>query len=413
VSDENRKPLRILCLSPLFAPLANAEAFVGAKLALALMERGAQVYTISDGSLPITEGGPPDDSPAWAPLRDVSEAVIQPPGAGRLSRLAKSLRYGASGGWIDLALKRARLLHAEKPFDWVFSRSVPRRAHVAGYWCSKELGTRWAVSINDPWEYFFNPEWDGKRPSRLRVALVKHWLRCTLQRADLVCCPSRRLGDSTRRLVGSTRTIETLPHVGWARDGAAEPGLFHLIHAGNLGVEKRRADGLLEGLRRFLDVHPGARDRVRLTLIGPGAEERQTVAREFHLEGVVVCTGRVSYEESLRRIASASMCVLVEARMSEGIYLPSKFADYVVARKPVLALSPRIGTISDLLPDPGIVLREPDDAEGIADALARAYEDFTAGRFEARRPSEALARTFEARSLAEQFLALLRARDGS
>ena len=56
--------------------------------------------------------------------------------------------------------------------------------------------------------------------------------------------------------------------------------------------------------------------------------------------------------------------------MKEGIFLPSKFADYVSRGKPVLCLSPKVGVINDLVSEyGGGVVVESTNKDQILDAL--------------------------------------------
>jgi hypothetical protein len=145
----------------------------------------------------------------------------------------------------------------------------------------------------------------------------------------------------------------------------------------------------------------------KLVLIGrrdPGSEER---ASQLALGSVFESTGIVSYEDSLREISRAVVCVLVEAGMKEGMYLPGKFTDYVIGRKPVLALSPAVGTISDMLPDPGVARVNGDDSAGVERAIGELYNDWRRGMIGTRRPSEGLVKTFEAKEVADRFLSLV------
>jgi hypothetical protein len=114
--------------------------------------------------------------------------------------------------------------------------------------------------------------------------------------------------------------------------------------------------------------------------------------------------GRVSYEESLRFIGKASVCVLVEGQFQEGIFLPSKLVDYLAAFKPVLALSPRNGTVADFPAGCGIFRADPDDAEGVAAHIGFLYERFRLGDLGTLEPPESLVKQFEPQLIARRFL---------
>src|SRR5262249_51379562 len=118
---------------------------------------------------------------------------------------------------------------------------------------------------------------------------------------------------------------------------------------------------------------------------------------------------RVSYEQSLEHIAAAALCVLVEADLPEGVFLPSKLCDYLAARKPVLALSPDRGTVSDLAEHGGVRRVRPDDSRGVRLALVDLFDAFEERRLEQFRPPDALVHRFTAGAIVSHFLALARA----
>jgi hypothetical protein len=112
----------------------------------------------------------------------------------------------------------------------------------------------------------------------------------------------------------------------------------------------------------------------------------------------------VSYERSVEWICAASVCVLIEGAMEEGVYLPSKAADYLACRRPVLALSPRVGTLADLAAHRGIVRLDPDDQPGIERELERLYEIHRRGGEAELAPAEELVRMFAPHAVADRLL---------
>ena len=407
---DGRSP-RILCISPAFVPQANAEAFCAAKMVMALTAEGVDVTVLQDERYVIQGTFGRDPSAMWQePLGTV--AGMGPVSHGPLQAFWHLVRYRAYTRWTDAAVGRARELHAGKPFDLVYSRSLPPQAHVAGFWCARELHLPWVANINDPWDVHLFPGGAKEKVSWTRARLSRYWLRKTLREADLVTYPCRRLAAFTCRLAGIERAGEVIPHVGLSLPADDRQTRFHLVHAGKLGVREltggRSSRGLLTGLARFLEQRPEARGLTRLTFVGFEDPETCSLIIELGLQGTVACTGQTSYEESLRWIASASVCVLVETDMSEGIYLPSKVADYVAAGKPVLALSPAVGTIADMLPDAGLVRVGVEDTGAVAEAITDLFEAYRQGALDTRKPSEKLVRTFRAEAVAGAFLAHVR-----
>jgi hypothetical protein len=241
-------------------------------------------------------------------------------------------------------------------------------------------------------------------------AVSMRWLKRTLKSASLITYPSIRLAEFHRELSGVNHKYAIIPHIGCKiNDDQGSIECFHLVHAGvlKLGTSRRSIEGLLLGLRIFLDRHPDAKEDTRLTLVGPEDDDTRRLSVDLRLESAVAGSGLVPYEESLRFIRRAAVCVLVEANLEEGIYFPSKLADYLVATKPVLALSPESGVVADLARNRGIVRVNPDDAEGVAAVLSDLYVLYKDRLLGSMGPSDDLMKMFAAPMVAEKFMSAI------
>jgi len=271
-------PLRVLMVSPRFAPIADPEAFCGAKMAMALLDAGVDLQVLYDRRYLDLPQVSRDTSAMWKRLETVTTET-EPVSRHLLGGIYSSVRYLAYSRWAHVALRRARALHAEKPFDLVYSRSLPMQAHVVGYWCARALGLPWVVNINDPWDIRVSPVKGEDAPSPVRAALSAYWLRKTLRSADLVTFPCERLGRHTTQGLEPPRPFEVIPHIGLTVPAEPDAGVFRVLHAGLLGLRYGRSSArLLEGLRKFLAVCPEAREVTKLTFIGPDVRDTATCA---------------------------------------------------------------------------------------------------------------------------------------
>jgi len=273
------------------------------------------------------------------------------------------------------------------------------------------FGVPWIANINDPWEFHFVPGLAYPKTSALNEAAYLFWLKRTLREADLVTYPCRQLHKFHEKLSGVSHHAEIVPHIGTravskpARSVTASE--FRLVHAGKLGsseITGRSSNALLLALREFLNAHGEAKEITKLVLVGQKDSATSALVESLGLQNNVEVVGRVSYEESLNYIASASACVLVEADFAEGMFFPSKLADYLAARKPVLALSPRTGVVADLATQGGIYRVGCKDANAIQAAVESLYQDFMLNSLRNAGPSEALVQQFEPETVAQNFL---------
>ena len=379
-------------------------------MVLALQKAGVDVVVLRDRP-PLASRI--DPSSCWNPLADPNcqinvSRTWNKPWALLLGGRYLSLKMGRP---VRAYVQQALRLHREKPFHLVYSRSLPMYAHIIGYWCSRALRLPWVANVNDPWDLYMCPEAALKPPSWTDGIVSKYWLHKGLASATLATYPSARMRDFHVRLSGVPHDNAIVPHVGWTC-GAPQKRLpcLHLVHTGRLidAVSNRGSSPLLLGFHQFLSCHPEARADVRMTLVGPDDAESKELVVGLHLQDAVLWKGRVSYEESLRCISDASVCILVEGRIKEGIYLPSKVADYAAAGKAILALSPGVGVIADMLPCRGLVRVDPHDVSAIGEAIGHFYQLHKSGGLPGERPTDEFISQFTPASVANTFLRAVR-----
>ena len=405
--DSGKRSPRILCISPLFVPFADSEAFCAAKMVEALREYGASVTVIT--SHDIRRSGFHDDSSLWRSLPDITLNIPQLPRPDLLRSVLTASQFQTPffARWVAKAVTVAAQLHHAHKFDLIYSRSLPMIAHVAGFWCAKKFKLPWVANINDPWEIGLFPGSRTELPAfALRACMF--WLRRTLLNADLVTYPCNGLHDFHAHLAKLNHAAEIIPHIGYRRKNSThhQNGQFRLVHAGKLGaneVSGRSSKALLAGLRAFLDSSPGAAAETRLVLVGPEDKDAQSWISKFDLAGNVENVGRVNYEHSLDYMATASVCVLIESGTNESIFFPSKLADYLVCGKPVLALSPPVGIAADLA-SRGQLIRVSHEPDAVCGALSSLYAEFKQGTLPSRQASDRLVSQLQGQSVAEKFL---------
>ncbi len=405
--------MRILCISPLFPPVADSESFCAGKMVLGLMESGADVTVIHCSNFRSPTIRCLDQSELWLPLMRVARDIPLNTRRERARSLLAGLNYCAPvyARWIDDVVCRATRSHSRTPYDVVYSRSLPMIAHVCGYWCSRRLKVPWVANINDPWDYHLFPGQAKTSASLLYRSFSDHWLRKTLLSADVVTYPCDRLQSYHAEISGIEHDAEIVPHVGNCSEQASCRERFTLVHAGKLGTAEmtgRSATGLLKGIKGFIDQTNIQRECLQLVLVGPADDQTRRQVDDLGLGESVRWVERVSYEKSLEYIARASVCVLVEGRLSEGIFLPSKLIDYIVARKPVLALSPARGVVADMASTHGIIRVDGDDAVDVQKAITRLFYVFGQGNLAGEAASSERAVRFSPRTIAGQFLSATR-----
>ncbi len=403
----------ILYISPAFVPSYDSEAFCSAKLVAALAGAGAgiTVFTYHEFAPQLVDG-----SASWQALRKYVAEFPVPTHRNPIQSLTSAVRYQTQqyARWTGAAVEEAKRIHSQRPFDLVYSRSLPMFSHIAGYWCAKNLRLPWIAGINDPWDWHLFPVKVANRVPMPR-SLSTFWMKRTFRAADLLVYPHTRLHAYHEKISGIRHDSLILPHAGTALNHATQAGApsktFTLVHAGKLGSSEatgRSAVPLLRGLRLFLADFPEAAELTKLMLVGPSDAKTESLVSDLQLEKIVSATGRIPYEESQAIIQAATVCVLIEAEMKEGIFLPSKLVDYLSAGNPVLALSPRIGVINDMAERFGILRVDTGDIEGVRKAIGNLYLNFRKNTLTSVAPNQMQTSQFEPKNIASVFLSAIR-----
>jgi glycosyltransferase involved in cell wall biosynthesis len=376
------KRQRILIFASAFPPDTFSEGIVNGKLALAFLERGWDLRVISRAyeGPSYTAGW----QPPWSTLEPYCRELRYPTG-NSASRLWDIWRHSVGLGylvpgirWVTRAVDLAIRWHRERPFSIVMSRSPSDVGHLTALQFSLKTGVPWAANWNDPPAHL----WPAPYGNTLGAfSSFNHRRLCArvLTRAAALTFPCERL---SRHVLQKTRSLEhkvtIVPHigmVGWRPSVDLDHSTFRLCHAGNLSHE-RNPETLFAGLSRFL-LQEKPKEPVELTVLGVQAATTLEYARKHRVIESVKIIGTLAYLETLQRLARNHVLVLVEADCREGIFLPSKVADYAQAGRPILAVSPQNGTLTDLIGETGAGLAaDCRDAQAVADALRRFYKSW-------------------------------------
>lgn len=154
--------------------------------------------------------------------------------------------------------------------------------------------------------------------------------------------------------------------------------VFRFMHVGMLYKFKRTSEPFILGAQRLLANHPELRGSFTLEFYGANDRYIQS-AEDYGLEGIVSFKGTVSYLESLAVMTEADCLLLRDADFSDqGLrdtpFYPGKLADYLGAKKPVLAVTMANGCVPDMLARLGGASLTEEDIDGIADAMRAAMQ---------------------------------------
>jgi glycosyltransferase involved in cell wall biosynthesis len=392
-------------LAPACYPLTGPECIVNAKLILAMLRDGWEVDVLS-----FRHKGTFYPAAAEGHWQAVEQRMIYSPAElgrrsfGRLWAEAwGSLGTGYAmlgAGWAHWAVKQGIRMLRRRNYDVLMSRSWP--GFLAGMILARSSGCPWIANWNDPWPQAAYPPPYGRGNHSARPA-QRRLLREVVARARWHSFPCAALREHMLPLMGQSvlERSSIIPHAGMVLPEGGRPQsrseTFRLCHAGTFD-RVRSPDVFLEGFAKFLRLTRSG-SRVELKLIGDGNTAAQTIAR-LGLSGHVIDVGRMSYDRSLSAMADSDVLVILEAQFPKGVFLPSKFVDYVQVGRPILAVSPAVGALADLLNVHGAGLAADNtSSDAIAAAIDTLYRSWQAGQLEQRYSSAHLQSLYNAETI--------------
>lgn len=379
---------KILMFAPWFPPNRSSEANVTGKLVLAFLRRGWEIDVISQ---PVfSKVAISDIADIWGPLKEMTFQVPEKHLQGVHSFIMKAyamLRLGhaikgVTGAYY--AYKKAQELLSQKRYDVILSRCQPSAGHLPAMRISNKYKIPWIANWNDIEPGIRAPEPYGKGLQAYGGLMNEHYIKQVANKATHHTFCSQRSAEymeQWRHELKGNYTV--IPHIALHHNNDRLNGtdtVFRLVHSGNFDG-KRDPGPFLKALQLFL-TDASRREHVEIILLG---NEENDGKIKFKIPDDIKDRLKIlpwcNYSESFRTLLQSSACLLIEAPLSNGIFLPGKFVDYIEARKPILALSPEEGTVTEIMTKHGGgIVVDCTDSGKIAESLELMYNSWDNNR---------------------------------
>jgi len=290
----------------------------------------------------------------------------------RLSGRLKAELYScwSRNSWVrDAAAQATEIIEKHKP-DCVMTASTPFESHLAGLAIKRKTGLPWAAYFSDPWPAAIVAPPYGPNSIPLLSAIQKSYLCKVLSICDAVIMPNKyaiKLMEEKAAVPIAAKSC-VIPHIGSSITATSDDkGNGYVAHVGHL-MRERVSKPFLEGLRLAVDtIGPSFHG---LMCVGNTCPEFRSLVRRLNLDEHVEYVGSLPHEKALKVCRGATALLVLEADMPESPFLPSKFADYVFAGRPIIAVTPAVSAIRDYLNDYGGGIPVRNVPEEISQALA-------------------------------------------
>ena len=388
----NNSP-KILLIAPQCYPVCGPEHNVNAKFVKMLTDGGYVVDLISVDYKNITY--PASNFEYF--FTGVREKILVElsPQSSRFVKKLHSLRASLYvGSYVALTYAEEKIIKVVDrlcklhKYDYVLTKVGGENA---GIYCAKRYKIKLIYTFNDPWPFDRSPAPYGFGPKAPISWKDKQMMKNIAKISYKIQFPSLRLMNYMMQYLPNVAHNKgvVFPHTVTSalinndlRKKVSSVQINHelrILYSGSIG-KWRDPQVLFEGLRLFLEKNENALFKIQILGVEqkplPGRTAKDYVSR-YHLEKYVEILPPVSYEESLIHIIESDVCLILEAKCDEGIYMPTKITDYQQCRKPIWAISPAIGVLNDLYKSNDIdYFSEVTSAISVRDTFENIYTDF-------------------------------------
>lgn len=390
---------RILFVAPEAFPVKTSESICNSKVAHSLAEAGYKVDVFTCSNMTTY----PLDNKVDAFLRTSSNLTIFHVDSNfQLSRqysfkknfknglknLAILLRTGYWYNGISIpygilsAIKKRMKELGGMPYDVLITRGF--NTDYVGIYLSKRYNIKWIANWNDPYPVKRFPApygqgYDAQLPyfeNRIYNLIQKY--------ADIHTFPSDRLRKYMLKCFTHIDESQTMviPHMAHSelfpivKGVKVDNGVFKIVHCGSVG-KPRDPRNFVKGLSKLVEENNLTGRDIKCYFVGNYDNNLADIVKDNGLSDIVELLPPKGYTDSLSFISTCDMALIIEAICEEGIYLPTKFVDSIQCGLPVFCVSPREGTLKDMVDKYGVGYHcDNTSVIDVEDKLRAAYKDY-------------------------------------
>jgi len=238
------------------------------------------------------------------------------------------------------------IIKALKP-DIMMTVSTPFESHMAGLLVRRKFNIPWIAFFSDPWPK--NPPPYNSREILFFSKYKLFLLRKCFQNCDSILATNKIQIKFMQQSSGIDISSHSyiVPHIGDQSQIEINSNPRNVLtHTGFLSKE-RTSKALLTAIKSNAENPQIAFDG--LVQVGNVSSEFLKLVNENRIMHCVKFIDVVRPNEANLLARESKVLLVIEADMEESPYLPSKFADYAMTGRSILAITPKISTVRNYL----------------------------------------------------------------
>lgn len=277
--------------------------------------------------------------------------------------------------WEKKAYKNILASFGDIKFDVVLTFSFPFSLNLLGDRLKNRFGCKWIAHQSDPWaDNVFMHYGSMTRAINQKLERKAYTAsdRLIFTNAEAASFFKKKYATHQDKIsfIDHSFDFDMYP----ATDLSSGPQKVVRYIGGFYG--DRTARPLLMALAR---LKPNVQKKLRFEIVGANLKTRMLIQKSGLSEGLIRGVGRVHYVESLKMMTQSDALLVIDAPLkTNNIFFPSKLADYIGSRRPIIGISSP-GPTQRILKSLGYDCFDHDQV----DALINVFEQIADGSYQA------------------------------
>lgn len=277
--------------------------------------------------------------------------------------------------WIKPSVSYLEDYLKDNPVDLIISSGPPHSLHKIALELKKKTGIKWMSDFRDPWtdiDYFHQLPLTEKA-KRKHFKLEKE----VLMHSDAVVVVGKTMRENYLKYNKNTFVITNGFDVAPSEEETVLDAKFSITHIGMMN-EDRNPVALWEALASLSQEIKGFTENLQVQLIG---KLDSSVLNSLELNGLMNNTNLVPYlpYEEVHAYQKKSQVLLLainKVPSAKGI-ITGKIFEYLVAKRPILAIGPKDGDLAEILEETkSCSIVDFDDVISLKEILKELYQNY-------------------------------------
>ncbi len=249
--------------------------------------------------------------------------------------------------WVKPSVNFLKNYISKHNIKTIITTGPPHSVHLIGYTLKQQIDVNWVTDFRDPWTTIGYH--DKLKLTKRSIAKHKTLEKQVLSTSDQIIVTSFTTKKEFEAISNTPVAVITNGYdIEYVSDITLDKK-FTISHIGSL-LSGRNPQNLWKAIHELTIENQAFAEAFVLQLVGAVSDEVLASIKEAGLSDFVDLKGYVSHQEAIEIQRNTQVLLLIEIDSEETkCIIPGKLFEYMVSKRPILALGPKDADISVLI----------------------------------------------------------------